>query len=274
MSTAIVVALISGGVSLLAAALSLFSARSVARFNSELEERRRARTKQEQAEELRGRYRDPLLGAAFDLQSRLYNIVAKTFLVRYLREADAGSRTYAVENTLYVLAEYLGWVEIIRREIQFLDLGEEVANRRWVAALERVRDTLARDDIDPVLRLFRGEQRAIGELMTVAATGAEVERRHECVGYAGFVSHREQPEFARWFGKLQADLELLARQPGRIERVVLLQERLVDVLDVLDPECNRFPADRRTRLGGMSPGLPAAQRSRAPDGHGETPRST
>jgi hypothetical protein len=127
MSTAIVVALISGAVSLAAAAISLLSARSVARLNSELEERRRARTKEEQAAELRARYRDPLLGAAFDLQSRLYNIVAKDFLVRYCGEQDQTSRTYAVENTLYVLAEY-GWVEIVRREIRFLDLGEARAS--------------------------------------------------------------------------------------------------------------------------------------------------
>jgi len=249
MSTAIVVALISGGVSLAAATISLLSARNVARLNSELEEQRRVRTKQEQADELRSRYRDPLLGAVFDLQSRLFNIVAKDFLVRYCRGEDESSRAYAVENTLYVLAEYLGWVEIIRREIQFLDLGEELANRRWVATLERVRDTLARDDIDATLRLFRGEQRAIGELMTVAVDGPEGGRPLECRGYASFVVQRQQPDFARWFERLQADVELLAREPnGHLERPILLQDALVDVLDVLDPACNRFAPERRTRL--------------------------
>jgi hypothetical protein len=29
-------------------------------------------------------------------------------------------------------------------------------NRQWVMTLEHVRDTFARDDIDPVLRVFRG----------------------------------------------------------------------------------------------------------------------
>ena len=245
MSTAIVVALLSGAVSLAAAAISLLSARSVARLNSELEERRRARTKEEQAAELRARYRDPLLGAAFDLQSRLYNIVAKDFLVRYCGEQDQTSRTYAVENTLHVLAEYLGWVEILRREIRFLDLGGELANRQWVTTLEGVRDAFARDDIDPALRIFRGDQRAIGELMTVTGEGG----RRECRGYAGFARERQRPEFSRWFESLEADIKLLAREPTQhLERPVLLQHALVDVVELLDPKCARFSAERRTRL--------------------------
>lgn len=246
MSTAIVVALISGGVSLAAAAISLYSARDVARLNDELDERRHARSKQEQAEELRARYRDPVLGAAFDLQSRLFNIVAKDFLVRYCGEQEQTSRTYAVENTLYVLAEYLGWVEIVRREIRFLDLGEELANRQWVMTLERVRDTLARDDIDPVLCVFRGDQRAIGEVMTVTGEGD----RRECRGYASFALERQRRDFSRWFEQLEADIQLLAREPDQhLERPVLLQHALVDVLAVLDPKCARFSAERRTRLG-------------------------
>src|SRR5215218_8330161 len=249
MSTAIVVALISGGVSLAAASVSLLSARNVARLNSRLEEERRVRTKQEQADELRARYRDPLIGAVFDLQSRLYNVVAKDFLVRYCHGDGAGSREYAVENTLYVLAEYLGWVEIVRREIRFLDLGDELANGQWVTTLERVRETLARDDIDPVLRVFRGDQRAIGEVMTVADG-----ERMECRGYASFVQERQRPEFARWFKSLEPDIELLAREPDRhLDRVVRLQHALVDVLDLLDPDCARFRPERRTRLQAPVP---------------------
>jgi hypothetical protein len=248
MSTAIVVAIISGVMSLAAAAVALFSSRNVARLSSELEEQRRLVSKREQAEELRARYRDPLLGAVFDLQSRLYNIVAKDFLVRYAGEGQS-SREYAVDNTLHLLAEYLAWVEIIRREIQFLDLGGEVADRRWVNALEDVRDVLARDDIDPVLRMFRGEQRAIGEIATVEMKDPGGGRRHESLGYAGFVDRRRAEDFDCWFRKLRADLELLAAEPrGHLERVVLLHGRLLDVLEIFDPDYERFPAERRTRL--------------------------
>lgn len=248
MSAAIVVAIVSGVVSLAAAGVALLSSRSVARLSSELEERRRLATKREQAEELRARYRDPLLGAVFDLQSRLFNIVAKDFLVRYATENER-ARGYALDNTLHLLAEYLAWVEIIRREIQFLDLGGETANRRWLTALEDVRDVLARDDLDPVMRVFRGEQRAIGETMTVALGDAGGGRAHESLGYAEFVDRRQAAEFNRWFERLARDLELLASEPdAHLERVTLLQNRLIDVLEIFDPDCIRFPVERRSRL--------------------------
>lgn len=255
MSTAIVVAAISGAVSLAAAALSYVNSRSVAKLNDRLEEQRRMRTKEEQAAELRRRYRDPLLGAVFDLQSRLYNIVATSFLVRYDAAPDEAARTYAVESTLYVIAEYLGWVEVIRREIQFLDLGTEPANRAWVGALEKVRDTLARDDLDSVLRVFRGQQRAIGEIMTIAVADSGDTRHHECMGYATFASHLRDPDFSRWFEQLRGDLSLLVEEPNaHLERPVLLQNALVDILDLLDPSCDRFGTERRGRLTGALAG--------------------
>ena len=163
-----------------------------------------------------------------------------------------------------MLAEYLGWVEIIRRDIQFLNLGQEVADRRWVAALERVREVLARDDLDPVLRLFRGEQRAIGELMTISLEHADGARPRECLGYAGFVKHLAEPEFAAWFTNLRGDLELLAREPEQhLMRPILLQNALVEILDVLDPKQQRFGAERRTRL--PVPADPLATGAEAPE---------
>lgn len=249
MSTAIVVAAISGAVSLAAAGVSYVNSRSLAKLNDQLEEQRRLRTKAEQAAELRQRYRDPLLSATFDLQSRLYNIVATSFLVRYAAAPDEAARTYAVESTLYVIAEYLGWIEVIRREIQFLDLGTELANRAWVGELEKVRDTLARDDLDPVMRIFRGEQRAIGEVMTVEVADSGGDRHHECIGYATFVSCLGKPDFSRWFDQVRRDLSLLVQEPtSHLERLVLLQNALVDVLDLLDPDCDRFASERRGRL--------------------------
>ncbi len=256
MSSAIIVAIVAGVTSLLAAGVALLSNRNVARLSSELEERRRLAGAREQAAQLRARYRDPLLGAAFALQSRLYNIVAQDFLLRYM-QADQSSREYATDNTLHLLAEYLAWVEIIRREIQFLDLGAELANRQWLTVLEDVRDVLARDDLDPTLRVFRGEQRAIGEMATVALEDPGDGRRHESLGYASFVERRREAEFNRWFRKLETDLELLVSEPQvHLERLILLQSGLIDVLEIFDPDCQRFPRGRRTRLAAVNTSAP------------------
>jgi AAA ATPase-like protein len=66
-------------------------------------------------EQVMSRYREPLLRAAFHLQSRVYNIVEQAFLLRYLQRGSPAEQEYACRNTMFVLAEYLGWVEMLRR---------------------------------------------------------------------------------------------------------------------------------------------------------------
>ena len=235
----IVVAVVAGGVSLLSAIYTT-------RLASRLEAERHARTKAEQLDELMDRYRDPLLQASFDLQSRIYNIAEQGFLGRYYVEGSDATREYARENTLYVLAEYLGWVEILRREVRYLELGNEVANRDWARRLAAVRSTLQTDRLSPCFRLFNGQQRAIGEIMVAPSN----DDRLETLGYAKFLSCQQDPEFDRWFGHLREDVDSLAREPdgGHDERLRALQGALVDLIDLLDPDAVRVQSAERQRL--------------------------
>ncbi|MEV3984373.1 hypothetical protein [Nonomuraea sp. NPDC049758] len=82
------------------------------------------------------RYRNSLLWVAFDLQSRIYNILfghqvdraaGAGFMQALMLDGSAREAKYARFSTAYVFAEYLGWAEIFRRDIRFLDLGK---NRR------------------------------------------------------------------------------------------------------------------------------------------------
>ena len=236
-------------VAVLAAVFSFGSAVYTTRLASRLEEERRVKSKAEQLDELMARYREPLLRAAFDLQSRLYNIARGGFLAVYYRDEVPDTKAYAVENTLYVFGEYLGWVEILRREVFFLVLGDELENRDWNTRLDAVRRTFLTDAYrDPVLRLFNGEQRAIGELMAVPA-GVGGKGRLACMGYAAFVERLDDPSFSRWFDSLRRDIDTLAAAGERPpERLVALQHALVGVIDLLDPENVRFPVDLRHLL--------------------------
>jgi hypothetical protein len=60
-----------------------------------LERQRQQASKEEQLEQVMSRYREPLLRAAFDLQSRLYNIVKQHFLGSYLNRGSAAEQEYA-----------------------------------------------------------------------------------------------------------------------------------------------------------------------------------
>lgn len=163
MSVELLVALISAAAAVLAAVLTVVVSARTTRVTAELqdtlERRRHQASKEELLEQVMSRYREPLLRAAFDLQSRIYNIVKLGFLVRYLHRGSPVEQEYACRNTMFVLAEYLGWVEILRRGVQFLDLGDVEKNRGLVDRLEAISTVLSADRPypDPTFQIFRGE---------------------------------------------------------------------------------------------------------------------
>lgn len=237
MVTSVLVAVVTSGtavvVSLASIGLNLWAA---------------GRARRVQTLDVMARYQDPLLWAVFDLRSRLFNIVANEFLGKY-RATGGHEWEYAQRNTLFVIAEYLGWVEILRRGVQFLDLGDDGRNRKLVQLIHGITRAFARSSLnDAALRLYRGEQRAIGELMI--STDRLEDGMSGCMGYAAFCSRLESDEqFTYWFQGLQAGIEdLAARDAARTERLVALQNRLTDLIDFLDPKAVRFPSRRRDRL--------------------------
>jgi hypothetical protein len=252
MTPELAVAVVSSAVALASVGISVWSARSTARLQDELEQRRRQASKEELVEQLMSRYREPLLRAAFDLQSRIYNIVRQGFLAAYLKRGGPADQAYACRNTMFVLAEYLGWVEILRRGVQFLDLGDVRRNQLLVERLEAIGTTLSTDRQfqGAVPWMFRGEQRAVGELMMDPAPAGEGAAGRLCIGYAAFSARLDdEPAFARWFAPLERDIRRLAASPAPDHRrLVALQHALLDLIDFLDDPPVRFPAELRSRL--------------------------
>lgn len=255
MNEGVLVALIGVGGALASAMYSNRVASRSQKLAAELaereEERARERTKAEDIALLVQRYRDPFLRTSFELQSRMYDIVAQRFMETYYDDERPDTTEYARENTLYVLAEYLGWSEVVRGEVRFLDLGDNNLNQAWVACQLAVRAVLQSDDFDPVFQVMHGQQRAIGEVMVMPVEDrSEGGPRQETIGYSEFVRRRrDDPDFARWFHRLADDTALLAREPGRhVDRLVALQHALIDIIDFLDPQGERLPKSALRRL--------------------------
>jgi hypothetical protein len=205
---------------------------------------REAATKADEAARVVARYRDPLLRSAYDLQSRIYNV--------YRPGGFRGGRDpeYFRLNTLFLFAEFLGWLEIIRREVQFLDIGAVQETRNLSRMLQEVQDQMSttsrlRDNV----YLYRGHQRAIGELMLMPVEGhTTAGPRYECMGYAAFVAALEDPAFAKWFTRLGDAVDRLRDdERNRPERLVRVQHALIDLINLLDPDRDRF-AHNRDRL--------------------------
>jgi hypothetical protein len=232
------------------------------------------RVRRTEALDLMGRYRDPLLWAVHDLRSRVRTILEEDFLARYLIAAedpilasgDAFMRPYARRHTMFVLAQYLGWVEILRRDVGFLDLGDQRRNRKLVELLSVIRRVLFAVDLDPVFHVPAGHQRAVGEMMIAPDHATPGQGR--CIGFAAFCHRLDgDHDFAAWFERIDAGIVAYAQDSGRGgNRLAELNERLTDLIEFLDPDLTRFPLrnEERSRYLPSGPPDPSAIPSTEP----------
>lgn len=239
-----IVAIASAGLSILAAVISGYMAQRSSKLEHQLQLERHRETKAEKTEEIISRYREPLLLAAHSLQGRLYNAVGGEYLHNFLHCGDPEEERYARDFTVYALAEYFCWVEIIRRELRFLDLGSEDRTREFNRHLETVSEVFGSSKVSlyhPHFRVFRGKQRAIGELMMVQGVNGG-----DCMTYPDFSAKLDQdPEFSRWFARLRQDVDAFVTHDwnGNL-RQIHAQWALVDLIDFLDPHRIRLTQNR------------------------------
>jgi hypothetical protein len=235
----IVVAIVAATISLISLGAGFFTSRKLEEFKSQLAASQAAANRADEAQRLVARYRDPLLRTAYDFQSRLYNI-----------HRPGGFRVgpdpeYFYANTLFVIAEFLGWLEIIRRDMQFLDMGAIDATSELNARIAKIQDCLASTShTSDAYYLYRGQQRAIGELM-IAPVESKMDRpgpRYETIGYAAFWAKMKDADYSRWFERLREQLPALPEK-GSV-RLIQVQHVLIDLIDMLDPNCKWHRSDR------------------------------
>jgi hypothetical protein len=217
---------------------------------TELEERKRsereAETKAAQAAALVARFRDPLLGSAYDLQSRLYNALSKAGTFRWRREDD-----YFLPSTLFLVGQFFGWVEILRRDMLYSDIANVGEAKLLLTELYRVQSLFSGTSgrYRDCRRIYRVEQRAIGELMIEAGPINDLgQRRRDTIGYAKFMQQLDDAQFARWFARFSAGLDT-PPPPDQPDRLRAIQVALIGLVDFLDPNRERFPSNRKPLPG-------------------------
>ncbi len=204
----------------------------MARLNSHLETKRHERialkNRELNAEDVLTRYREPLAAAAFDLQSRLYNVLQRGFLAIY--GANHPRSEEALRTTLFRFAQYFGWTEILRREIQYLSFPEEEETRCVASLQSRITRRLATSTDEEPLMIWTDEQRAIGERMIVREDDTS-----RCMGYARFCDDYDAC-FAALFERVRPDLG----DPAANERLREVQRLLCELVEALDPKHLRY----------------------------------
>jgi hypothetical protein len=250
----VTVALVAGLLGLLGTLVSLFVsfyqdrhrsrlAEGLEQLREQIQTRRDKRTELVDKEKLTSTYRDPLLHAAYDLQSRIFNIVREGFLHGYYVKGDARQQQYAVENTVFVLAQFLGWTEVVRQELRFITLEAESETQQLRHLQDQFYSILRSDKLGDKFIVFAGDQRAIGELMI-----APDSQPARVIGYATFLTTRPQA-LDQWLNPLRADIADMATNLAPYQpRLIALQHSLVSLLELLDPNAVYFPARNRSRL--------------------------
>ena len=230
-STDSLIPLVVAGISGAIAVASLAWQASTHRKDRQFERETREEERRIEADRLVRKYRNPLVFAADELRSRVRNITGERFLERY------GKSEYVIVSTSFVIAELLCWMEIVRQEMQFLDLGDVDQTRRLNQAIYSIGRCLATDRLRGVdgqtalFMLWRQEQRAIGEQMIDRSAGVA-----RCIGYAAFEERRGEFEGRPWFRRLFDDAQALAHaQTLAFPRLPKLRDAAVELIRVLDP---------------------------------------
>jgi hypothetical protein len=226
---------IAAVVSALVAVRQSRMAERLARLNSELEAEVHRRTalidRELDAESVLTRYREPLAAAAFDLQSRLYNILELDFLAKF--GGDHPRADEALRTTLFRLAQYFGWTEILRRDIQFLSFPRAEETRRVAELQAAISQRFLTSRYPPALMIWSDEQRALGERMIVEEHGKVLP-----MGYARFTDTCDDT-FGPWLARLRSGLEDEAAQVRMRE----VQHLLCELVETLDAQRLRYTRD-------------------------------
>ena len=229
LASGVIAALVSAFVALRQARVDERLARLKSELDAEVHARSVLLDRDIRAEETLSRYREPLAAAAFDLQSRLYNILRLGFFARW---GDGDRAQDAVVTTLFRIAQYFGWSEILRRDIQFLAFPEDEETRRVTELQSQITACFLTHSYGTAMMIWSDEQRAIGERMIV-----EEHDKVLCMGYAAF-RERCDEVFGAWGGRVRAEL---TDERGHM-RLRDVQHRLCELVETLDRRRVRYGA--------------------------------
>lgn len=247
MDIQLITSIISALVALFATIFTLFGQFRIKRIEAEIKRAETKENRKYEALRIISRFREPLAHSAFELQSRIFNILLQGLVVAHYTNGTEEEKKYVIRNTAYLIAQFFAWVEIIRRESLFYDLGDINETKNLGKIIDNITNIWLVGELGKSLKIFRGNQRAIGEQMII-----ETPRGQECIGYSEFYELIKNDSHY-FLNKLHVEVkESLEDINPAQKRLILLQSELVKLLDFLDPNKDRFPEDKRLKINEIS----------------------
>lgn len=227
--------------------------------------------KRQASEALYGKYRDPIVFSAVELAMRLNeaclehpaDFLAGSVLSGISPEPSHSSVRdpyyfhYKFQSTIYRFAAFLGWLELYRQDLVFLDVRRNKKNTDLQKLLHEIREDFAAGTLNCAddwgcwsdALIFREDQRAVGEAMITITNGIRT-----VMGYGAFVAMLED-ESNPGYKWLRVVTNFLV-DPGsakdfRLVRYERLIGHLVDLVKTLDekrlPETLKIAVERHDR---------------------------
>ncbi|KAG0310159.1 hypothetical protein BGZ99_000628 [Dissophora globulifera] len=213
-----------------------------------------------ETEKLVAKYSGPLVLAANDLQSRLYSITETRDPLTW-RDSNDRERNNLYRYTCFLVGRYLSWTYIFRHQAQFLYMRGKKGNK-LVETMDMIEFTFSvtMQSTGIPFCLWRGEQMAIGELMSYKEEGEQF-----CLGYSKFITYWDDDsrDIQLWFQSLMRDIDTLADAfcqsqnqhpwvPVPDQRLRQLQHLLIELISILDPHKLQFDRTRNKRCAAAT----------------------
>jgi hypothetical protein len=149
------------------------------------------------------KYTLPIIRSADSLQGRIFNFLSGVKHQGFNISADEQYRL----STLYIFAQFLGWVRVLELEVPFLDFQTTDQTRAFHTRLYTVFKGFTstyyftdkgKENVE-VFTVYRTVLTAIGDVVVLKEDGSKY-----VMGFAEFASRIEKDkEFSRWFENLE-----------------------------------------------------------------------
>jgi hypothetical protein len=184
------------------------------------------RQQQLEVRQLVSHYRAPTVRATLGLESRIHVIRTKG-KERYAYLRRTRQTTYYDDSTAFLIANFFGWTELLKRKTSHLDYSD--------LAIKLDAVTHAFSHGYPGFQIFRLEQQELGERM-INSRYIDSENEPECLSYASFCDLLEQETAPRIFKRLRRTVHyLMTHVEEENERLANIQQTLVAFRKFLDP---------------------------------------
>ena len=237
MSESAITAWIAGAFSLLSVSVSVFISHFMQRKTLKHETEKII----EERSIINFEHYEPLINAAYELQSRIYNIKCNNF-THYLMNGTERDKEYFIYSTAYIFIQYFAYSELFLSNIKNTFFFQDEKINKITLIQDDITRLFSSDNhtLEKEFRIFSVEKRSLGFYLII-------ERKY-ILQYNDFIEKfKSSPiDLVNYLIDDVQSLQYFDRAP--LVRLTRIQHKLVELINSVDPKCRRFPEGIRRKI--------------------------